>query len=78
LVGFGSAPKSSDTGSISLSGTPPTFIDGEGNSDFYALHTFNVPAGADYLNGNIVWNTAGTGGAAAFETLFDPQASAVC
>ena len=44
---------SSDTGSVSLSSASPTYVDGEGNTDFYALHSFSVPAGADNLNGNI-------------------------
>ena len=63
--------RSSDTGSVNLSSSSPTYIDGEGNTDSYAEHTFTVPAGADYLNGDITWNaqSAGTG---VFETLFDP------
>jgi hypothetical protein len=61
----------SDTGAVTLSGTSPTFIDGEGNTDSYAEHTFTVPAGADNLNGNIAWGAATSGGAA-FETLFNP------
>lgn len=63
---------SSDTGSVTLSSSSPTYIDGEGNTDFYALHTFNVPRGAGNLNGNITWNAQQIGGVA-FETLFDPQ-----
>jgi subtilisin family serine protease len=62
---------SSDTGSVNLSPSSPTYIDGEGRTDFYALHTFNVPAGADYLNGDITWN-AQSQSSVAFETLFDP------
>jgi hypothetical protein len=50
----------------------PTFIDGEGNTDFFATHTFSVPAGADYLNGDIAWNAA-SAATGVFETLFDPQ-----
>ena len=50
----------------------PTFIDGEGNTDFYALHKFTVPPGADYLNGDITWNAPTRPAAAVFETLFDP------
>ena len=60
---------SDDTGSVTLSSSSPTYIDGEGNTDSYALHSFSVPAGTDYLNGNIAWS----GGSSAFETLFDPQ-----
>jgi subtilisin family serine protease len=63
---------SNDTGSVTLSSSSPTYIDGEGRTDFYATHTFSVPAGADNLNGNITWNAQQIGGVA-FETLFDPQ-----
>ena len=63
---------SNDTGSVTLSSSSPTYIDGEGRTDFYAVHTFSVPAGADNLNGNITWNDQSIGGVA-FETLFDPQ-----
>ncbi len=63
--------QSSDTGSVTLSSSSPTYIDGEGRTDFYALHTFSVPAGADNLNGDITWNAQQIGGVA-FETLFDP------
>jgi subtilisin family serine protease len=62
---------SNDTGSVTLTSSSPTYIDGEGRTDFYAIHTFSVPAGADNLNGNISWNTQQVGGVA-FETLFDP------
>jgi subtilisin family serine protease len=63
---------SNDTGSVTLTSSSPTYIDGEGRTDFYAMHTFTVPAGADNLNGNITWNAQQVGGVA-FETLFDPQ-----
>jgi subtilisin family serine protease len=63
---------SSDTGAVTLTSSSPTYTDGEGRTDFYALHTFSVPAGADNLNGNITWNAQRVGGVA-FETLFDPQ-----
>jgi subtilisin family serine protease len=65
-------PVSNDTGTVTLSSSSPTYIDGEGNTDHYALHTFSVGAGADNLNGNITWNAQSIGGAA-FETLFDPK-----
>jgi subtilisin family serine protease len=65
-------PVSNDTGTVNLSPSSPTYIDGEGRTDFYALHTFSVPAGAGNLNGNITWNDQQIGGVA-FETLFDPQ-----
>jgi hypothetical protein len=63
---------SNDTGTVNLSSSSPTYIDGEGRTDYYALHTFTVPAGTDNLNGNITWNDLQIGGVA-FETLFDPQ-----
>ena len=62
---------SNDTGSVTLSSSSPTNIDGEGRTDFYDTHTFSVPAGAGNLNGNITWNAQQIGGVA-FETLFDP------
>ena len=65
-------PITDTTGSVSLSASSPTYIDGEGNTDHYAETTFNVPAGADNLNGNITWNDLTIGGVA-YETLFDPS-----
>jgi hypothetical protein len=65
-------PLSNDTGAVSLTAASPTYIDGEGNTDSFQEHTFNVPAGADYLNGDITWNAL-SAGTAAFETLFNPQ-----
>jgi subtilisin family serine protease len=65
-------PLSNDTGSVTLTSSSPSYIDGEGRTDFYAQHTFTVPAGADNLNGDITWNALQVGGVA-FETLFDPQ-----
>jgi Subtilase family/Peptidase inhibitor I9 len=61
-----------DTGTVNLSSASPAYIDGEGRTDSYALHTFTVPAGAGNLNGNITWNDQSIGGVA-FETLFDPN-----
>ena len=66
------ATLSNDTGSVTLSSSSPTLIDGEGNTASFALHTFSVPAGAGNLNGNITWDARNIGGAA-FETLFDPR-----
>ncbi len=63
---------SNHTGTVSLSSSSPTYIHGKGVTDFYALHQFSVPAGADYLNGNITWNAA-SGASVAFETLFYPR-----
>jgi subtilisin family serine protease len=65
-------PLSNDTGSVTLDSSSPTLIDGEGNTDYYQLHTFNVPSGADYLNGDITWDALSSG-TAVFETLFNPQ-----
>jgi subtilisin family serine protease len=62
---------SNNTGTVNLSSSSPTYIDGEGRTDFYQLHSFHVPAGTDNLNGNISWNDLQIGGVA-FETLFDP------
>lgn len=64
--------QSADTGTVNLSPSSPTYIDGEGRTDFYATHTFSVPAGADNLNGDITWDDQNIGGVA-FETLFDPN-----
>jgi hypothetical protein len=73
-------PLSNDTGAVVLSAASPTYIDGEGNTDSFQEHTFDVPAGADYLNGDITWGALSTGtggpvptGTAVFETLFNPQ-----
>ena len=63
---------SNDTGTVTLSSSSPTYIDGEGNTDYYAIHTFSVPAGAGNLSGNITWNALLIRGVA-FETLFDPS-----
>jgi hypothetical protein len=65
-------PVSANTGTVALSSASPTYIDGEGHTDFFALHTFSVPSGADYLNGDIAWNAA-SGARSVFVTLFDPQ-----
>lgn len=61
-----------NTGTVNLSSSSPTYIDGEGNTDSYALHTFSVAAGTGNLNGDITWNAQQIGGVA-YETLFDPQ-----
>ncbi len=63
---------SSTTGTVNISSSSPTYIDGEGNTDYYSEQTFHVPSGTSYLNGNITWNAANIGGVA-YETLFDPQ-----
>jgi subtilisin family serine protease len=66
------ATVSTNTGTVNLSASSPTYIDGEGNTDSYALHTFSVAAGTGNLNGDITWNAQQIGGVA-YETLFDPQ-----
>jgi hypothetical protein len=63
---------SSDTGTVTLSASDPTYVDGGGNTDSYAVQKFTVPPGAGYLNGDITWNAQKVGGAA-YEELFDPQ-----
>ncbi len=40
----------------------PDVVDGWGNTDSFATHTFTVPAGTDYLNGDITWNDQQIGG----------------
>jgi hypothetical protein len=65
-------PLSNDTGAVNLTAASPTFVDGEGNVDSFQEHTFTVPPGADYLNGDITWD-AQSAGTAVFETLFNPQ-----
>jgi subtilisin family serine protease len=63
---------STDTGTVQLSPGDPVYVDGAGNTDYYAPpQTFSVPAGADNLNGDITWHVLTEGGAV-FETLFDP------
>jgi hypothetical protein len=63
-----------DTGTVTLSlTTSPAFIDGQGATAHFALHQFTVPAGADYLNGDITWTSTASQPAGVFETLFDPQ-----
>ena len=71
IIGAGQQT-SNDTGSVDLSTASPTFVDGEGNTDSFQEHTFTVPAGSDYLTGDITWTALSTGGAV-FETLFNPQ-----
>ena len=59
-----------DTGAITLSSASPTLIDGGGRTDFFAVHPFTVPSGADNLSGDITWNAQAIGGVA-FVTLLD-------
>jgi|HubBroStandDraft_5_1064220.scaffolds.fasta_scaffold02816_2 hypothetical protein len=62
---------SSDSGTVNLGSSSPTYVDGGGNTDSYAVHTFTVPAGTGYMNGDITWNAQQVGGSA-WEELFDP------
>jgi hypothetical protein len=71
---IGAPQQSSDTtGSVTLDSTSPTFVDGEGNTDSYQERQFTVPAGADYLTGDISWSALASNGGAVFETLFNPE-----
>jgi Subtilase family/Peptidase inhibitor I9 len=63
---------SRDAGTVTLSSSSPTYVDGSGFTDSYETHTFKVAAGAGYLNGNITWDSQKAGGAV-FEELFDPR-----
>src|SRR5207249_132254 len=69
--GFARQAVSDDRGTVALSSSSPTFIDGEGKIDFYTVHQFDVPEAADYVNGDITWNSQSKA-TAVFETLFDP------
>ena len=66
------SPVSTDTGTVTLSASSPTSVGPAGETDSFATHKFTVPAGTDYLNGDIAWNDQVTGGVAN-EELFDPQ-----
>ncbi len=63
---------STDTGTVTLDASSATSVGGFGETDSYVTHKFTVPAGTDYLNGDIAWNDQVTGGVAN-EELFDPQ-----
>ena len=63
---------STDTGTVTLSSSSPTSVGGFGETDSFETHKFTVPAGTDYLNGDIAWNARDIGGVAD-EELFDPQ-----
>jgi hypothetical protein len=63
---------STDTGTVALSSSSPTSVGPAGETDSFETHTFTVPAGTDYMNGDIAWNDQVTGGVAN-EELFDPQ-----
>ncbi|MGH7883564.1 MAG: S8 family serine peptidase, partial [Candidatus Dormibacteraceae bacterium] len=59
LTSLGPKPLWSDDGSITLNTQSPTFFDSRGITNSYQIHQFNVPAGTDYLNGNIAWDALG-------------------
>ncbi|MBV8527018.1 MAG: S8 family serine peptidase, partial [Candidatus Dormibacteraeota bacterium] len=71
VVELSSSSLSDDKGSVTL-GTTPTFVDDRGRTAAYQTHTFNVPRGAEYLNGDIIWQAQAQPGSIVFETLFDP------
>jgi hypothetical protein len=77
-VGLGSSHVSDDSGSVTLSGSSPVFVDDRGRPAAYQLHQFDVPDGVDYLNGDILWNAEaqdplGQPGSVVYETVWDPQ-----
>jgi hypothetical protein len=77
LASLDPQPVSSDTGRVNLSGSAPTFVDSRGRPSLYQLHNFDVPSGADYLNGDVIWNAqaqspGGQPGSVVYETVWDP------
>ena len=76
VVDLNPAHVSDDTGTVNLNASSKTLVDGEGNVDRYSVHSFDVPARADYLNGDIVWDAADQPAnqppATVQETVFDP------
>ncbi|HEY3831216.1 MAG TPA: hypothetical protein VGO03_02885 [Acidimicrobiia bacterium] len=67
------APLSTDSGAVTLTGSDPTFPDQVGGPQLYVEHTFTVPAGAKQLDGRITWDAADNAGALVQMTLFDPS-----
>jgi hypothetical protein len=63
---------STDTGTVTLGASSPTYVDGSGATDSYEVHKFTVPAGTDYLNGDVTWDAQSVAGAAN-EELYNPQ-----
>jgi Subtilase family len=77
LASLDPQPVSTDTGRVNLSGSSPNFVDSRGRPSLYQLHSFDVPSGVDYLNGDIIWNAqaqspAGQPGSVVYETVWDP------
>jgi len=72
VVGLNPNWFSNDQGSVTLNASSPTFVDDRGQTTFYQLHQFNVPDGADYLNGDIIWQAQQQPGSIVFQTVFDP------
>ena len=71
VVTLGTTPVSDDKGTVTL-GTTPVFVDDRGRNAAYQTHTFTVPTGVDYLNGDIVWQAQAQSSSIVFETVFDP------
>jgi hypothetical protein len=72
VVGLNPSRFSNDQGSVTLNASSPSFIDDRGRIAFYQSHQFSVPEGADYLNGDIIWQAQQQRGSIVFETVFDP------
>jgi subtilase family protein len=78
VVSLASNHLSDDAGTVNLSDSSATFVDDRGRPAAYEFHQFSVPMGADYLNGDILWNAQaqdplGEVGSAVYETLWDPS-----
>jgi Subtilase family len=73
LLKLDDALASNDSGALDLPlATAPTFLDGGGTPSAYELHQFQVPDGAQWLNGDIAWNGGAQRASRVRETLFDP------
>ncbi|HEY3831152.1 MAG TPA: S8 family serine peptidase [Acidimicrobiia bacterium] len=66
-------PLVSESGSVGLSDSDPSFTDQFGNQTGYVKHLFTVPSGTGRLDGRITWDDADNGNARARLTLFDPS-----
>jgi hypothetical protein len=66
-------PIATDTGTVNLSpATSPTFIDSVGTTREFAVQPFNVPAGTQRLDADIIWAALAQPASTVRETLFDP------
>jgi hypothetical protein len=77
VVSLDPAHVSDDSGSVTLNGYAPVFVDERGRPAAYRMHSFTVPDGVEYLNGDILWNAQaqsaqGQPGSVVYETLWDP------